>query len=36
MTLILQLYRVSLVPANLTGENPYWESDDPFFDALFW
>lgn len=31
-----QLYRASLVPANLTGENPYWESDVPFFDALFW
>ncbi|KAK7436692.1 hypothetical protein VKT23_018947 [Stygiomarasmius scandens] len=29
------LYRASLVPANLTGENPYWESDFPFFDALF-
>ncbi|KXN82944.1 hypothetical protein AN958_02027 [Leucoagaricus sp. SymC.cos] len=29
------LYRLSLVPANLTGENPYWESNDPFFDALF-
>ncbi|KAF9527225.1 glycosyl hydrolase family 92-domain-containing protein [Crepidotus variabilis] len=29
------LYRVSLVPANLTGENPYWKSDYPFYDALF-
>ncbi|THU85126.1 hypothetical protein K435DRAFT_764443 [Dendrothele bispora CBS 962.96] len=29
------LYRASLVPANLTGENPYWVSDFPFFDALF-
>jgi len=32
----LQLYRVSLVPANATNENPYWKSPYPFFDALFW
>ncbi|EJD44905.1 hypothetical protein AURDEDRAFT_88026 [Auricularia subglabra TFB-10046 SS5] len=29
------LYRASLVPANLTGENPYWKNDEPFYDALF-
>ncbi|KAJ7220563.1 glycosyl hydrolase family 92-domain-containing protein [Mycena pura] len=29
------LYRASLVPANLTGENPYWESSFPFYDAFF-
>ncbi|KAF8652899.1 hypothetical protein AX16_004087 [Volvariella volvacea WC 439] len=29
------LYRASLVPANLTGENPYWTSQYPFYDALF-
>ncbi|KAF8994041.1 glycosyl hydrolase family 92-domain-containing protein [Cyathus striatus] len=29
------LYRASLVPANLTGENPYWNSPYPFYDALF-
>ncbi|KAK7040737.1 hypothetical protein VNI00_009643 [Paramarasmius palmivorus] len=29
------LYRSSLVPANLTGENPYWDSPYPFYDALF-
>ncbi|KAJ7176679.1 glycosyl hydrolase family 92-domain-containing protein [Mycena filopes] len=29
------LYRASLVPANLTGENPYWVSDYPFYDAFF-
>ncbi|KAG6856684.1 hypothetical protein H0H87_001899 [Tephrocybe sp. NHM501043] len=29
------LYRASLVPANLTNENPYWTSDYPFYDALF-
>ncbi|KDR79138.1 hypothetical protein GALMADRAFT_137030 [Galerina marginata CBS 339.88] len=29
------LYRASLVPANLTGENPYWSSSYPFYDALF-
>lgn len=31
-----QLYRASLVPANLSGENPYWDSPYPFYDALFW
>jgi putative alpha-1,2-mannosidase len=31
----LQLYRVSLVPANMTGENPYWDNTHPFYDALF-
>ncbi|TFK50461.1 hypothetical protein OE88DRAFT_1701200 [Heliocybe sulcata] len=29
------LYRASLVPANLTDENPYWNSSYPFYDALF-
>ncbi|KAG9221214.1 hypothetical protein CCMSSC00406_0007388 [Pleurotus cornucopiae] len=29
------LYRASLVPANVTGENPYWDSPFPFYDALF-
>ncbi|KAH8109465.1 glycosyl hydrolase family 92-domain-containing protein [Phellopilus nigrolimitatus] len=29
------LYRSQLVPANLTGENPYWDSPYPFYDALF-
>ncbi|KAJ7319031.1 glycosyl hydrolase family 92-domain-containing protein [Mycena albidolilacea] len=29
------LYRASLVPANLTDENPYWESPYPFYDAFF-
>ncbi|EPQ51223.1 hypothetical protein GLOTRDRAFT_49038 [Gloeophyllum trabeum ATCC 11539] len=29
------LYRAALVPANLTGENPYWDSSYPFYDALF-
>ncbi|KIJ39487.1 glycoside hydrolase family 92 protein [Sphaerobolus stellatus SS14] len=29
------LYRSALVPANLTGENPYWDNTHPFFDALF-
>lgn len=31
-----KLYRASLVPANLTDENPYWVSQYPFFDAFFW
>ncbi|KAF9070156.1 glycosyl hydrolase family 92-domain-containing protein [Rhodocollybia butyracea] len=29
------LYRSALVPANFTGENPYWVSEFPFFDAMF-
>lgn len=29
------LYRTSLIPANLTDENPYWDSPYPFYDALF-
>lgn len=29
------LYRSQLVPANLTGENPYWNSPYAFYDALF-
>ncbi|KAG6890043.1 hypothetical protein C0995_012500 [Termitomyces sp. Mi166 len=29
------LYRASLVPANLTNENPYWISKFPFYDSLF-
>ncbi|KAH7874906.1 glycosyl hydrolase family 92-domain-containing protein [Lentinula edodes] len=29
------LYRASLIPANFTGENPYWDSPFPFFDAMF-
>jgi putative alpha-1,2-mannosidase len=29
------LYRTLLVPANLTGENPYWDNQEPFYDALF-
>ncbi|KAK0437837.1 glycosyl hydrolase family 92-domain-containing protein [Armillaria borealis] len=29
------LYRASLIPANLTDENPYWDSPYPFYDALF-
>ncbi|THH03301.1 hypothetical protein EW145_g6364 [Phellinidium pouzarii] len=28
-------YRSQLVPANLTDENPYWDSPYPFYDALF-
>ncbi|KAJ7300994.1 hypothetical protein DFH08DRAFT_946211 [Mycena albidolilacea] len=31
----LDLYRASLVPVNLTDENPYWESPYPFCNAFF-
>ncbi|KAF7324703.1 Glycoside hydrolase family 92 protein [Mycena kentingensis (nom. inval.)] len=29
------MYRANLVPANATGENPYWNSAFPFYDAFF-
>ncbi|KAJ7472327.1 glycosyl hydrolase family 92-domain-containing protein [Mycena galericulata] len=29
------MYRAALVPANLTDENPYWDSPYPFYDAFF-
>ncbi|KAF5320469.1 hypothetical protein D9611_010776 [Ephemerocybe angulata] len=29
------LYRTHIAPADYTGENPKWESDEPYFDSLY-
>lgn len=29
------LYFMHLLPTNKTGENPLWESDEPYFDDIF-
>ncbi|OTA98745.1 glycoside hydrolase family 92 protein [Hypoxylon sp. CI-4A] len=29
------MYHVHLLPSNRTGENPYWESDEPYFDDFY-
>ena len=29
------LYRTHLLPSNRTGERPYWESDEPYFDDFY-
>lgn len=30
------IYRTMLDPQDLTGENPLWESDEPYFDSFYW
>lgn len=30
------VYRTMLDPQDLTGENPLWESDEPYFDSFYW
>lgn len=29
------LYFMHLLPTNKTGENPLWESDEPYYDDVF-
>ena len=29
------LYRTHLLPSNRTGERPYWESDEPYYDDFY-
>lgn len=29
------LYRAHLLPSNRTGERPYWQSDEPYFDDFY-
>lgn len=29
------LYFMNLLPTNKTGENPLWESDEPYYDDIF-
>lgn len=30
------IYRNMLDPQDMTGENPLWESDEPYFDSFYW
>lgn len=30
------IYRTLVQPQNYTGENPLWESSEPYFDSLYW
>lgn len=30
------LYRTMLSPQDYTGENPLWESDEPYYDSYYW
>lgn len=30
------IYRTMLDPQDLTGENPLWESEEPYFDSFYW
>ena len=33
--LYTSLYHMSLLPTNKTGENPLWESSEPYYDDIF-
>jgi putative alpha-1,2-mannosidase len=30
------IYRTMMSPQNYTGENPLWDSDEPYFDSFYW
>lgn len=30
------IYRTMISPQNYTGENPLWESSEPYFDSFYW
>lgn len=30
------IYRAMLSPQDYTGENPLWESDEPYYDSFYW
>jgi putative alpha-1,2-mannosidase len=30
------IYRTMMSPQNYTGENPLWESSDPYYDSFYW
>jgi putative alpha-1,2-mannosidase len=30
------IYRTMISPQNYTGENPLWNSDEPYFDSFYW
>jgi len=29
------MYRSHLLPSDRTGENPYWQSDEPYYDDFY-
>ncbi len=33
--LYTSLYHMNLLPTNKTGENPLWESSEPYYDDVF-
>lgn len=33
--LYTSLYGMHLIPSNRTGDNPHWESDEPYYDDIF-
>lgn len=30
------IYRTMVNPQNYTGENPYWQTGEPYFDSFYW
>lgn len=30
------IYRTMMSPQNYTGENPLWQSEEPYFDSFYW
>lgn len=30
------IYRTMINPQDYTGENPLWESSEPYFDSFYW
>lgn len=30
------IYRTMINPQDYTGENPLWNSDEPYFDSFYW
>lgn len=30
------IYRTMVNPQDYTGENPLWESAEPYFDSFYW
>ena len=30
------IYRTMINPQNYTGENPLWQSSEPYFDSFYW
>jgi hypothetical protein len=30
------VYRTMISPQDYTGENPLWDSDEPYYDSFYW